>query len=80
MEGDDFVAKAEKYDKTKPVFVYCKSGGRSKKAAEKLNELGFTNIYELEGGIIKWNAAGFTKPTDKIIGMSIRNTRIIKFR
>jgi len=67
--GDSFVSGAEKFDKSKPVFVYCKSGGRSAKAAAKLAELGFKNIYELEGGILKWNAAGLSKPSDKIIGM-----------
>jgi rhodanese-related sulfurtransferase len=61
--GDRFVADAEKFDKTKPVFVYCKSGRRSKKATEKLQELGFKNIYELEGGFMKWSAAGLNKPT-----------------
>lgn len=68
--GDDFAAGAAKYDKSKPVFVYCKSGARSAKAAEKLQELGFKTIYQLDGGLLKWNAAGMSKPTDKIIGMS----------
>lgn len=68
--GDSFVVDAAKFDKTKPVFVYCKSGGRSKKAAEKLQELGFKNIYELNGGFLKWDSAGLSKPTDKVIGMS----------
>lgn len=67
--GTDFVAKAAALDKTKPVFVYCKSGGRSKQAAAKLEELGFTTIYELQGGMLKWDAAGMSKPSDKIIGM-----------
>jgi thioredoxin len=67
--GDDFVAKAEKLDKTKPVFVYCMVGGRSKKASDKLGELGFQKIYDLQGGIMKWNSAGLAKPSDKIIGM-----------
>lgn len=67
--GDDFVVKASKYDKSKPVFVYCKSGARSQKASEKLQELGFKTIYTLEGGMLKWNAAGLSKPSDKIIGM-----------
>jgi rhodanese-related sulfurtransferase len=67
--GDNFVVKTDKYDKTKPVFVYCLSGGRSKKASEKLESLGFTTIYELQGGIMKWNAAGFAKPNSKIIGI-----------
>lgn len=67
--GDDFVFKAENYDKSKPVFVYCKIGGRSAQAANKLAELGFKEIYNLDGGIMKWNAAGNTKPRDKIIGI-----------
>ena len=66
----DFVANTSKYDKYKPVFVYCKSGGRSHKAAEKLAELGFTNIIELEGGILKWDAAGLSKPAEKWIGIT----------
>ena len=52
---DDFAKKAAKYDKSKPVFVYCKAGVRGKKAATKLAELGFAKIYNLEGGIDKWN-------------------------
>jgi thioredoxin len=67
--GDNFVSGAEKLDKSKPVFVYCKSGGRSAKAAAKLEELGFKNIYNLDGGMMKWNAAGLSKPSDQIIGM-----------
>lgn len=67
--ADDFVANSEKFDKSKPVFVYCKSGGRSQKAANKLQELGFKTIYNLEGGILKWEAAGLSKPSDKIIGI-----------
>jgi thioredoxin len=68
--GDEFVTNVENLDKSKPVFVYCKSGGRSAKAAAKLAELGFKTIYELQGGIMKWNAAGFSKPSEKIVGMS----------
>ena len=67
--GDNFEGKIGKYDKSKPIFVYCMSGGRSKKAAEKLGELGFSKIYELQGGIMKWNAAGLSVPSNKIIGM-----------
>lgn len=67
--GSDFDAKALKLDKSKPVFVYCTVGGRSKKASEKLQELGFKEIYNLDGGIMKWNAAGLAPKSDKIIGM-----------
>jgi thioredoxin len=68
--GTTFVSDVEKLDKSQPVFVYCKSGGRSQKAAEKLNELGFKTIYQLDGGILKWDAAGYSKPSAKIIGLS----------
>ncbi|WNM18847.1 thioredoxin domain-containing protein [Flavobacterium capsici] len=63
--GDNFISEVEKLDKSKPVFVYCKVGGRSSQAANKLAELGFKEIYNLEGGIMKWNAAGMQKPTSK---------------
>ena len=52
--GNDFVSKVEKLDKSQPVFVYCKVGGRSSQAANKLAELGFAAIYNLDGGIMKW--------------------------
>ena len=55
--ADDFVQNIVKYDKSKPVFVYCKSGGRSTQAATKLVELGFKTIYELQGGILSRKSA-----------------------
>lgn len=67
--SESFVARTDKYDKTKPVFVYCKSGGRSIKASNKLAELGFTTVYNLDGGMLKWEAAGLAKPDNKIIGV-----------
>ena len=68
--GNDFENKVASLDKKQPVFVYCMVGGRSKKAADKLVEMGFSKVYDLEGGIMKWNAAGLSKPSEKIIGMS----------
>ena len=70
--NEDFATKAATFDKSKPVFVYCLSGGRSKKASQKLQELGFTTIYELDGGIMKWNAEGFSNsnPNAKAEGMT----------
>ena len=69
--GDDFVAKVNSYDKSKPIFVYCKVGGRSAQAASKLAELGFKEIYNLDGGIMKWNAENNANamPSTKIIGI-----------
>ena len=44
---------AELADKNQLIYVYCRSGNRSKQAAEKLVALGYTNIVEF-GGIIDW--------------------------
>lgn len=56
--GDQFNTATEKLDKSKPVLVYCMSGGRSHNAAQDLQKRGFKNVTELKGGILKWRAAG----------------------
>lgn len=48
-----------KLDKSKPVILYCKSGGRSSKCAKKLQDAGFIKIFDLEGGITQWKFNGF---------------------
>lgn len=49
-----FDEEVNKLDKSRPVILYCRSGGRSAKCAEKLEKAGFKKIYDLEGGISKW--------------------------
>ena len=46
-------AEEELPDKDQLILVYCRSGNRSKQAAEILVELGYTNIREF-GGILDW--------------------------
>ena len=41
------------------ILVYCRSGNRSKQAAQKLADMGYTNIVEF-GGIISWTGATVT--------------------
>ena len=50
----NFVEEIDKLDRNKPVLVYCKSGLRSRRSAKKLAQLGFTEIYNLKGGIMSW--------------------------
>ena len=50
----DFKEQVANLDKSKPVYVYCKSGGRSSNAAQILKDLGFKEIYNLNGGITAW--------------------------
>jgi rhodanese-related sulfurtransferase len=47
-----------KLDKSKPVIVYCKSGGRSSRCSKKLKAAGFEKVYDLEGGITEWKFSG----------------------
>ena len=55
ISHDEITEKAEEVltDKDQLILVYCRSGRRSKLAAEALLELGYTNIKEF-GGIIDW--------------------------
>lgn len=50
----EFAQNLAQLDKQKPVFVYCLSGGRSGEAAKLMRAQGFANVYELEGGFLKW--------------------------
>lgn len=54
-KGQGFIDEVEKLDKTKNYYVYCRSGARSGQACTILNELGFENAYNLEGGYNAWN-------------------------
>ena len=55
VTDDDFKEKVSSLDKNQPVYVYCKKGGRSARAAKVLKEMGFTKIYDLQGGITAWD-------------------------
>ncbi len=54
----NFSEQVGQLDKAKPVYVYCKSGGRSGKAASQLSKMGYT-VYNLSGGIGAWNSKGY---------------------
>lgn len=58
FNDDDFIEQMSKLDKNKPVYVYCKLGGRSGKAAIQLKEAGFVKIYDFKGGMKQWSAEG----------------------
>lgn len=55
--SDDFSKRIARLDKTRPVFVYCLSGGRSAMAAEQMHNMGFREVYNMKGGMMKWNKA-----------------------
>ena len=52
----DFAQRVAKLDKTNSTYVYCRSGARSSKAAAQLSAAGFTQVYNLLGGVLDWPA------------------------
>ena len=57
FNASDFTAMIEKLDKSKPVLIYCLSGGRSGNALKQFVDAGFKSTTNLDGGILKWKAA-----------------------
>ncbi|AKA35228.1 MAG: rhodanese-like domain-containing protein [Muricauda sp.] len=51
-----FKEKIGTLDKDKPVYLYCKMGGRSARAAALLKEMGFKEIYDYSGGYDEWSS------------------------
>ncbi len=64
IQDAQFEKNIQKLDKNKPVFVYCLAGGRSTKAMDILLKQGFREVYNLDGGYMKWSLAG--KPTEGV--------------
>ena len=50
-----FESEIQKLDKSKPVYIYCRSGARSQTAAKKMIEMGFSEVVDLQGGYMNWN-------------------------
>lgn len=63
VNSPDFDERVAKLDKTKIYAVHCRSGGRSVRACADLTGKGFATLYNLDGGINAWIAAG--KPIEK---------------
>ena len=66
LYDENFNQKINFIQKDKPVFVYCKMGGRSAKAAQELLSIGFKEVYNLTGGIQAWYNNGYIINQDSI--------------
>jgi len=60
FQSGNFENEIASLDKSKTYAVYCRSGNRSGQAVKVMSEAGFTNIYNLNGGVIDWANAGKT--------------------
>lgn len=72
--NSNFENEISKLDKSKPIFVYCLSGGRSSSATNKMHQLGFKEIYEMNGGIMKWQAKNLPLTQESNSSQSVANT------
>lgn len=54
-EPQNFVDEIEKLDKSKSYYVYCRSGARSMMACNIMEQMGFSDVANLDGGIIDWH-------------------------
>ena len=59
VRSETFEDDLKNLDKSTPLYLYCRSGRRSNTAAQKLKEMGFETVYDLEGGILGWTEEGF---------------------
>jgi phage shock protein E len=57
--ADDFAAQLDTLDKDVPYVLYCNSGNRSSDAVKTMKDLGFVEVYEIDGGIVNWYDQGF---------------------
>jgi rhodanese-related sulfurtransferase len=64
--AEQFKDRTQYLDKTKPIYIYCLSGGRSAAAAQWLQQKGYNNVYSLKGGINAWKQAN-----KNVEGMSV---------
>lgn len=53
----EFAARVNEIDPTQPIVVYCRSGGRSLKVAEALQNAGY-DARSMAGGMLEWERAG----------------------
>lgn len=56
IHGAEFMEYYRFLPKDKTIYVYCRSGIRSRKAVEFLKGQGFNSVYHLEGGINAWES------------------------
>ncbi len=56
---DELDRRLKELPQDKKILVYCRTGQRSLTASEKLENSGFTQIYNMKGGITEWKNAGY---------------------
>jgi phage shock protein E len=58
LSAPDFADQIDGLDRDVTYLVYCQSGNRSSQATAQMADLGFTDVYELDGGVVAWVGEG----------------------
>ncbi|MBS7648845.1 rhodanese-like domain-containing protein [Candidatus Bathyarchaeota archaeon] len=70
--------RAGEIDRFRPVYLVCRTGRRSEEARQRLKALGFTEVYNVKGGFLAWEAAGFPVERDRHVPWSLeRQVRFV---
>jgi thioredoxin 1 len=56
FNSESFATAISKLDKNKTTMIYCLSGGRSGSALSQMKSDGFKEVYNMQGGILKWKS------------------------
>ena len=61
LPKDEIAQRVESYidDKTLPIYLHCRGGVRSLYAAQFLLDLGYKEVYSVDGGIMEWAMFGY---------------------
>ena len=54
-ESHSFLEGVKNFSKSDFIHIYCRSGSRSFQACEIMKQMGYLNVYNLEGGILDWS-------------------------
>jgi rhodanese-related sulfurtransferase len=77
LDATELSSNANGFAKDEALFIFCRSGGRAKQAAEKLEKSGYTQCSVIEGGTMAWAEAGLPveRGTSKVMSLE-RQVRI----
>lgn len=79
VTSDAFQNAVANLDKSKTVYVYCLSGGRSSAAAGQLQEMGFKSIVNLTGGMLAWQSANLPVSTQEGVAKRTEGMTVADF-
>lgn len=56
LQEETFKKDIQKFDKNQPIYIYCRSGGRTGRASKLMQQMGFKKIFDYSGSYNDWSA------------------------